>query len=577
MYNKLTQRFLVLLAAIVLAACSPVLRAQTYTVLYNFGNVSCDPLYPSNVGAIAQGRDGDFYSTTPSGGCDSNGVAFKVSSSGKMTLLHSFDYGVGDGIGPQSGLTLSTNGTFWGTSEGEDFNSGNIFYITAAGTLTSFNSALGGTGQVNGGQPIAPPVQGMDGNLYGMTTAGGNDAVCTSGDGGCGVIYRITPAGKYEVIYTFNQANGANPYDPLLLGTDGNFYGTTFYGGTINSVYNGNGVVFKVTPQGKYTPIYVFCAQPGCLDGGQPSGGLVQGTDGNFYGTTIVGGTHLYSNYFGGTIFKLTPAGEYSVLYNFCSQPNCADGGNAIAGLIQATDGNFYGMAQQGGANGNGTIFQITPQGDYTVLHSFDFTDGDVPESPLLQGTNGILYGQTTYGGDGPCFNTRCGVFFSLDMDLPTFAAPVTWYGDEGSTVEILGQNLIGTTAVSFNKTPATTFQVVSSTFLTAVVPAGATSGPITLTTPKGALTSRINFRVLPKIMSFLPTSGPVGTSVTITGSGFTQAIGVGFGDTKPAKFTVISDSEITATVPSGAKTGPVGVETKTGTAISSQSFTVTE
>jgi uncharacterized repeat protein (TIGR03803 family) len=555
----------------ILAMSSLALHAQTYTVLYNFGNASCDPLFPENAGVIAQGRDGNFYSTTPAGGCNSNGAGFKISPSGKMTLLSSFANGV-DGIGQQSGLTLGTNGTFWGTSEGEDLNAGNIFYMTAAGTVTSFNDVLGGA---NGGEPIAPPVQGRDGNFYGMTTAGGDVTLCTYGDSGCGVIYKITPAGKFEVIYTFDQTNGANPDGPLLPGTDGNFYGTTFYGGSINGVYNGNGVVFRVTPQGKYTPIYVFCAQQACLDGGQPTDGLVQGTDGNFYGTTTCCGTHLYSDYFGGTIFKLTPAGQYTVLYDFCSQSNCADGGNAIGGLVQGTDGNFYGTTQVGGANGDGAIFQITPEGQYTVLHSFDFTDGNAPESPLTQGTNGILYGQTDDGGTGPCINTRCGVFFSLDMGLPTSVAAVASYGEEGSTVEILGQGLIGTTEVSFNGTSAQ-FDALANTYLTATVPAGATLGPITVTTPSGKLVTKNAFRVLPHITSFSPGSGPVGTVVTINGSGLKQALGVGFGDTVLAKFTVVSDSEVQATVPTGAKTGPVGVETKSGTAISSQIFTVT-
>lgn len=574
MNSRIFQRLqLAALSVLVLSASVPKAHAQTYTVLYNYGNVSCDPEFPLNVGAIAQGRDGQFYTTTAAGGCDVNGAGFKMSPSGGMTLLHSFNYGAGDGIGPQSGLTLSTNGTFWGTTEGEDFfDGGVIFYMTSTGTLTAFN-VLGGA---NGGEPIAPPVQGRDGNFYGMTTAGGNTSLCTSGDGGCGVIYKITPAGKFQVIYTFDETNGANPQDALLLGTDGNFYGTTFYGGSINGNYNGNGVVFKTTTSGAYTPLYVFCAQPSCLDGGQPAAGLVQGTDGNFYGTTLVGGTHLYSNFFGGTIFKLTPTGQYTILYNFCAQPSCSDGGNAIGGLVQGTDGNFYGTTQVGGANGNGVIFQLTPQGQYTVLHSFDFTDGDAPQSPLIQGTNGVLYGQTEDGGTGPCFNTRCGVFFSLDMGLPSYAAPVAAYGDVGSTVEILGNNLTGTTAVSFNGTAAQ-FQVQSGTFLEAMVPAGATLGPITVTSPKGKLVTKTAFRVLPHVTNFTPTSGPVGTSVTINGSGFTQAIGVGFGDTKPAKFTIVSDSEITATVPSGAKTGPVGVESKSGTGISTQVFTLTQ
>src|SRR5262249_10304174 len=143
MKARLTSSIPLLTAVVLLLAASRVsLYAQTYTVLYNYGSVSCDPEFPANSGVIAQGRDGNLYSTTPAGGCNNNGAAFKMSPTGKMTLLHSFKNGV-DGIGQQSGLTLGTNGTFWGTSEGEDFNSGNIFFMTAAGTVTSFNNVLG--------------------------------------------------------------------------------------------------------------------------------------------------------------------------------------------------------------------------------------------------------------------------------------------------------------------------------------------------------------------------------------------------------------------------------------------------
>lgn len=567
-----------LIAALVFFLAAGAASAQTYTVMYNFGNASCDPLFPSHVGAIAQGRDGSLYSSTSGGGCNNNGTAFKISPTGSLTVLHSFNPGTGDGSTPASGLTLGTDGAFWGTTEiYGNFSAGNIFTITPSGKFTVLYNFCAQTNCTDGGDPIQPPVQGMDGNFYGMTAVKGDVFLCTSGYSGCGVIYRITPAGKYSVIHTFDQANGANPYDQLLLGTDGNFYGTTFYGGTINGKYNGNGVIFRVTPQGAYTPLYVFCAQNNCLDGGQPIAGLVQGTDGNFYGTTTVGGTHLFSNFFGGTIFKMTPSGQFTILYNFCAQSNCSDGGQASGGLIQGTDGNFYGTTQVGGANGNGTIFQITPEGQYTVLHNFDFTDGNAPQSPLTQGTNGILYGQAYDGGTGPCINTRCGVFFSLDMGLPSYALPVAWYGQEGSTVEILGQGLTGSTEVSFNGTSAQ-FQVVNNTYLTATVPAGATLGPVTVTTPSGKLVSHAAFRVLPHITSFSPASGPAGTQVTITGTGFTQALGVGFGDTVPAtNLKIMSDTEVIADVPAGAKTGPVGIETKSGIGISSQTFTVTK
>jgi len=565
------------LLALVLAASAPMLHAQTYTVLYNFGNASCDPTFPSNAGIIAQGRDGNFYSTTYGGGCNTNGAAFKMSPNGTPSVLHSFNNFSGDGLGPQSGLTLAPNGVYWGTTvTGAGFDSGNIFTITASGTFTSVYNFCTQTNCTDGGNPLAPPVLGMDGNFYGTASDKGNVTLCTVGNSGCGVIYRITPSGIYKVLYTFDNTNGANPLGPLLLGTDGNFYGMARYGGSINGVFNGNGVVFKITPSGQYTPIYTFCALSNCLDGGQPQDGLVQGTDGNFYGTTITGGTHLYSFYFGGTIFKMTPTGLITVLYNFCSQPNCADGGNAISGLILGTDGNFYGTTQVGGANGNGTVFQITPQGQYTVLHSFDYADGNAPLGSLTQGTNGILYGQTNGGGTGPCINTGCGVFFSFDMGLPSYVAPVTPYGQEGSTVEILGNNLKETTAVSFNGIAAT-FQVLSNTYLTAVVPAGATLGLIQVTTSKGVLSSKTSFRVLPHIGDFTPTSGAVGTLVTINGTGFNQTIAVDFAKAVSATFTVVSDIEITATVPTGAKTGPITVKTKSGMTTSSQTFTVTQ
>ena len=283
------------LLVLVIAASATALHAQTYTVLYNFATQTCDPLNPAIAGIIAQGRDGNLYSTTAGGGCDVNGAAFKITPKGKLTVVHSFQLNVGgDGIGPLSGLTLGTAGDFWGTTEGEDFNAGNIFKMTAAGKVTNFDNVFGGTNDVDGFAPVAPPVQGMDGNFYGMTSYGGNRGICTYGDAGCGVIYRITPSGKvFKVIYTFNQTNGANPDDALVLGTDGNFYGTTVLGGSVGTSFKNSGVVFKVTPSGKYTQLYAFCAQTNCTDGANPLGGLVQATDGNFYGTTEYGGAPI--------------------------------------------------------------------------------------------------------------------------------------------------------------------------------------------------------------------------------------------------------------------------------------------
>jgi len=578
MNRSCVRQFQVLaLLVIMLAASATALHAQTYTVLYNFGNVTCDPLDPTYAGIIAQGRDGNLYSTTTGGGCDVNGAAFKITPKGTLTVIHSFSLGAGNGIGPESGLTLGTDGDFWGTTEGEDFNAGSIFKMTAAGTETNFATVLGNTNDVDGFGPLSPPVQGMDGNFYGVTTSGGNRDLCTYGDAGCGVIYKLTPAGVYKVIYTFNLTNGANPDDYLVLGTDGNFYGTALLGGTAGTVYKNSGVVFKVTPAGKYTQLYAFCAQANCTDGANPYSGLVQGSDGNFYGTTQAGGQGI--EFPEGVLFRITPAGKYTLLHTFCTaNTSCTDGAQPYGSLVQATDGNFYGTTLYGGANNLGTIFQITPAGTYTVLHSFENTTGSLfgqyPRVTLIQNTNGILYGDTYSGGDA---GAGYGVFYSFNMALKPFVSLVAWYGKVGQTVEILGQGLKGATAVSFNGTAATTFTATSATYLTAVVPPGTISGLVTVTTPGGTLTSNRKFLVKPVVESFNPTSGVVGTQVTIAGTSFTGATAVTFGGVKATTFSVNTSTQITATVPAAAKTGVIQVTTPEGTAASAADFTVTE
>jgi hypothetical protein len=190
-----------------------------------------------------------------------------------------------------------------------------------------------------------------------------------------------------------------------------------------------------------------------------------------------------------------------------------------------------------------------------------------------MQHTNGKFYGVTESGGAN---GLNGGVFYSLDLGLKPFVNLFTWMGKVGKTVEILGQGFTGTTSVSFNGTKATTFTVSSDTYLTALVPSGATTGFVTVTTPGGALKSNRKFLVTPSILSFSPTSGAVGTSVVITGTSFTGATRVNFGGVKATTFSVDSDGQITATVPTGAKTGKIQVTTPGGTASSSGTFTVT-
>jgi uncharacterized repeat protein (TIGR03803 family) len=323
---------------LVLAFATPTSsHAQTYSALYEFRAETGDPLNPQYSGIIAQGRDGDLYTTTPwggsfcTGGC---GTVFKITPSGTLTVVYNFNFGT-SGVAPFGGLTLGTDGTFYGTTETNGkFNYGTLFKITAGGTLTTlYNFGPCGYPCLEGVYPKAPPVQGTDGNFYGTTTFlsnGGNE----------GVVYKITPAGKYTTLYVFSLTSGYNPEAPLIQGTDGNFYGTTALGGkSVQPVcYGVNstcGTVFKMTPAGKVTFTYQFDQ----THGAGPIGPVIQGTDGNFYGTTSAGGASGF-----GIAFKLTSAGVLTVLHDFMG----TDGQTPDAGLVQANDGNFYGVTSAG-------------------------------------------------------------------------------------------------------------------------------------------------------------------------------------------------------------------------------------
>src|SRR5208337_1261195 len=233
--------------------------------------------------------------------------------------------------------------------------------------------------------------------------------------------FKMTAAGKLTTLYSFCAVtqngvctDGAQPNYVLVQGSDGNLYGTTSYGGL--EVNAGFGTIFKLTPAGALTTIYIFPANT------PPSSALVQGADGNFYGTTIAGGNGVYGAY--GTFFTVTPSGALTTLYSFCNLQSCADGAYPD-GVYLATDGNFYGIAENGGANADGTIFQFTPSGTLTTLHSFDGTDGFGPGfgGTLMQDTNGTLYGTMQSGGVSyPGCSLECvGTVFSLDMGLGPF------------------------------------------------------------------------------------------------------------------------------------------------------------
>jgi uncharacterized repeat protein (TIGR03803 family) len=239
--------------------------------------------------------------------------------------------------------------------------------------LHTFTGGL--TGGSDGANPQGTLVQGSDGYFYGTTVT---------------TVFRVSAGGTLATLHSFNNITNANPQTPVQ-GRDGNFYFTTTedpsqpYG-----PYPGYGSVFKMSPAGAVTRLYSF---GGTNDGANPYGALVQGSDGNLYGTTS-GGTNN-----AGTVFKISTNGAFTSLYSFTGG---SDGAYPYAALAQGSDGNFYGTTDQGGTNGWGTVFQITTNGAFTSLYSFTGgSDGYYPSAALVQGSDGAFYGITGSGGQG--------------------------------------------------------------------------------------------------------------------------------------------------------------------------------
>jgi len=188
-------------------------------------------------------------------------------------------------------------------------------------------------------------------------------------------------------------------------------------------------------------------------------------------------------------VFKVSN-GVVSILYRFAGKPN--DGAAPVAGFVLGTDGNLYAGTALGGSSNRGTLYQISATGQYKLLYSFVDTLGSGAYGALIQHTNGKFYGTAYWGGQ---YNE--GSLYSLDMGLSPFIALVRYTGYVGRSVQILGQGLKGATAVTVNGVPATSFKIVSDFYMTAVIPAGATSGPVVVTTSTGTLTSNHNLRIV--------------------------------------------------------------------------------
>jgi uncharacterized repeat protein (TIGR03803 family) len=447
-----------------------------------------------------------------------------------VKTIFSFDGSDGQGP-PYMSLIQGTDGNLYGTTEyGGTFRGGTVFKVSPDGVQTvlyNFCEQLCADGE----KPYSGLVQATDGNFYGTTPYGGAYSY--------GIVYKITPAGALSVLYNFCPlglpcVDGERPTAALVQGIDGNLYGTTFAGGTHSA-----GTVFKITLNGEMTTLYSFCQQESCPDGSTPaSGALVQGIDGALYGAA--GGGLMQD----GEIFRITPSGQLTVIYNFCPQFGCLDG-VAPVGISQGADGNFYGATFIGGAQTNkGTLFKLTLSGKLTTLYRFctnpnqngGCPDGALPLAAPALGSDGFYFGMTEGwqaassiygvtpsggfevlyrwpligGGSAGLFQGTDGLFyatnenfgtfhegavFSLDVQLGPLVRTSPLGGRRGATITILGTNLTEATGVTFNGTAAN-FTVVSASEITAIVPSGATTGRVKVITPNGTLVSNLPFVV---------------------------------------------------------------------------------
>jgi uncharacterized repeat protein (TIGR03803 family) len=476
-------RTLAILGALVLLGGMAIPgQAQTYTPIYSFGVL--DSTQNGPYGQLALGRDGNFYGEVN----PVRSEIYRIAPDGDETLLW---------MSPQSpnpqqqcvnGLTLGVDGVLYGTCNLWDDNKDN------GGVIFKYDPAQGQAGPSvlykfpycnYSTYGLGPLTLGTDGNLYGTTT----------GNAGCpgnytyGTFFQITPAGKFTILHIFQGANANEPGTPtgrLALGADGNFYGTSQIGGHPQD-YNG-GTVYKITPKGKVTLLYSF-PNTGPYE---PMGSVTQGADGKFYGTTYYGGTSGH-----GTIFQLVKAGTIKVLHNFNYHVDNA--GFPAYPLTLGSDGSFYSPSLTFNMGGYGpeSLFKITTKGVYTDLYNLQAAacaqgteDGCYLSSPMVQHPNGNFYGTNAQGGE-----VGRGMFYGLNTGLRPYIVLQFPRGKRGASIGIFGAGLTGATAVSFNGVAAN-FTVMSDTYMTATIPASAIKGYVTVTTPSGTLKSAVKLTV---------------------------------------------------------------------------------
>lgn len=445
------------------------LPAQTVSELHIFTSTP-DGAYPSAM--LVQGRDGNMYGTTEQGGANTCnvqgyitgcGTIFRMDTVGNVTLLHSFD-GT-DGSIPQ-GVILASDGYFYGAAAENGANGfGTLFRMSAGGAFTKLYDFSGG---VDGRYPQDQLLQASDGNFYGFTEDG---------------MYRATPAGTVATIYAFTGYPVTYNKSPLIQATDGFLY-QSMAGGWCHGSICPCGSIVKFNLQGQQLSQHDFsCFNTSSGEG--PFSPVTEGTDGSFYGTCVWGGSGGR-----GTAFRLDARTlGLTLLHSYdvtSEEPN--------TGVVQASDGNFYGVVQLSSLAYSGEVFQLTPDGKYTELAGLPYHGEDFPYWKLLAHTNGKFYSVIDGAENQPGYY---GSAYSFDNGFAPFITFVQPRGRVGGTAQILGQGLRGTWAVTFNGIPATSFKVISDTYMTAVVPGGATTGPVVVSTPSGLLTSNRKFQIV--------------------------------------------------------------------------------
>ena len=370
--------------------------------LYSFGSQPNDGGEP--VAGLIMDKKGNLYGTTIQGGSGCSlsaggcGTVFELTKEGTETVLYSFKGG-SDGAEPEASLIIDNAGNLYGTTYtggGTGCNGmigcGTVFKISPDGAETILYAFHGGS---DGAYPVSTLIEDTAGNLYG-TTPNGGDVGCSGGNG-CGTVFKVAPDGTETVLYAFKGgSDGMIPYAGLIGDASGNLYGTTSRGGTAEGgscLEYGCGTIFKVAPDGDETVLYSFCQLTSCADGATPIAGLVADAAGNLFGTTTGGGPIIKGSKKGGrgTIYELASNGAESVLYTFCQLGKCGDGRNPSTGVMMDAAGDFYGTTQS--SAGCGVLFKLTPSGSETVVHefetAFESSDGCNPEAAVVEDKKG--------------------------------------------------------------------------------------------------------------------------------------------------------------------------------------------